>query len=290
MSTNYAMLLDGGFLRHKLSTPATSVDAAGISKFAAEVQKLPCLASMRLHRIYFYDSKPLQGSETKPLGGGSVDFGASPTAARNQSLQAALCREPFFALRFGELFLEEARVAVRSESLPVAWDASWLTRLLLQRNATLNQLYRDEIVVMQERARLSASEFYEQGGHEPLRRELRLKPQTLYNFGGKLALSRSPWDAHEFPARVHDENGRISLVLLQAEIERSPGADVAAIVRASTHRNPYTGEAMAYDAETGVISFKCLHTAFHPPAPPDLCAVAVGPLGDKPAVRRYPVS
>jgi hypothetical protein len=186
-----------------------------------------------------------------------------------------------------EAFLSEARTAVRSEVPPVAADASWLTKLVMQRNATLNQLYREEIVLMQQRARLSASEFHEQGGHEPLRRELRLSPRTLYNFGGKLALSRSLWDAHEFPARVHDQNGRISLVLLQAEIERSPGADVAAVVRGSKHRNPYTGEAMEYDPGTQVISFKCLHTAFHPPEPPDRCAVAVSPLGEKPIKGRY---
>ncbi|MBC8027757.1 MAG: hypothetical protein H7Y89_17325, partial [Steroidobacteraceae bacterium] len=189
-----------------------------------------------------------------------------------------------------EAFLAEARTAVWSEIPPVAADASWLTKLLMQRNATLNQLYHEEIVLMQQRARVGANEFYEQGAHEPLRRELRLVPRTLYNFGGKLALSRSRWDAHEFPARVHDQNGRISLVLLQAEIERTPGADVAAVVRASKHRNPYTSEAMEYDPGAGVISFKCQHTAFHPPEPPDLCAVAVAPLGDKPVVRKYPVT
>jgi uncharacterized LabA/DUF88 family protein len=110
MSINFAMLLDGGFIRHKLSTSTKQVDAAGIRDFVANVMKLPCLAGMRLHRIYFYDSKPLQVSETKPLGGGLVDFGASATAARNKSLHAALCREPFFALRFGELHLEGWRL------------------------------------------------------------------------------------------------------------------------------------------------------------------------------------
>ncbi len=190
----------------------------------------------------------------------------------------------------GEAFLAEARVAVRSEVPPVAAGASWLTRLLMQRNATLNQLYREEIVLMQQRARLSAREFFEQGGHEPLRRELRVSPRTLYNFGGKLAMSRSPWDAHELPARVHDQNGRISLVLLQAEIERARGADVAAVVRASKHRNPYTGEAMVYDAGSQVISFKCLHTAFHPPEPPDRCAVAVAPLEGRAVAGKYPIT
>jgi uncharacterized LabA/DUF88 family protein len=111
MAISYAMLLDGGFIRHKLSTSTNHIDAVGISAFASNVSRLPCLSGMRLHRIYFYDSKPLQSTEIKPLGGGSVDFGASPTATRNKSLQASLCKEPFFALRFGELFLEGWRVS-----------------------------------------------------------------------------------------------------------------------------------------------------------------------------------
>jgi hypothetical protein len=99
MSIHYAMLLDGGFLRRKLGTSSKPVDAAAISAFASSVGRLPCLAGLRLHRIYFYDSRPLEGSEQTPLQGAAVDFGSSKTATRNKSLHAALCREPFFALR-----------------------------------------------------------------------------------------------------------------------------------------------------------------------------------------------
>jgi uncharacterized LabA/DUF88 family protein len=104
------MLLDGGFIRHKLSTAQKPVDAAGVSAFARALSKLPCLKDMRLHRIYFYDSRPLEVSEKKPLSGDTIDFGASSTAARNKSLQALLVQQPFFALRFGELFLEGWRL------------------------------------------------------------------------------------------------------------------------------------------------------------------------------------
>jgi hypothetical protein len=100
----------------------------------------------------------------------------------------------------------------------------------------------------------------------------------FYNFGGKLALSRSTWDAHQFPSRVHDEDGRVELILLQAQVEEHPELDIATIVGTSGHRNPYTGNAMEYDSRARTISFPCLHTAFHPPEPADQCAVA---LGDK---------
>lgn len=110
MSISYAMLLDGGFIRHKLSTSSNPVNAAAIRDFTSAVGRLPCLAGMRLHRICFYDSRPLQGTETKPLGGGLMDFGATPIASRNSRLLAALCKEPFFALRFGELMLQGWRL------------------------------------------------------------------------------------------------------------------------------------------------------------------------------------
>lgn len=110
MQISYAMLLDGGFLRYKLSTPKAHVNAAGISAFAGKVAKLPCLSGMRLHRVYFYDSKPLEGSSKAPLGGQPINFGASATAARNKSLQASLVKEPFFAMRYGELFHEGWRL------------------------------------------------------------------------------------------------------------------------------------------------------------------------------------
>ena len=106
MAISYAMLLDGGFIRRKLGTKKTPADAAAISAFAASVQKLQCLDQMRLHRIYCYDAKPLEGIAKVPLGGGDMDFGATEVAARNKSIQASLLKEPFFALRFGELFHE----------------------------------------------------------------------------------------------------------------------------------------------------------------------------------------
>lgn len=110
MAISYAMLLDGGFLRRKLGTSKKPVDALAISEFTSQAANLPCLSGMRLHRIYFYDSRPLETLEEKPWGGGAIDFGRSEAAARNKSLQAALTKEPYFALRFGELYLEGWRL------------------------------------------------------------------------------------------------------------------------------------------------------------------------------------
>jgi hypothetical protein len=176
----------------------------------------------------------------------------------------------------GAAFLSESRTALLDGEPHVARDASWVIRLLLQNNATFNQEFRETIEPMRERASLDARQFYERKAYEPLRRGLRVEPGIFYNLGGKLALSRSTWDPHQFLSRVHDEDGRIALLLLQAQMEAQPGADMAALVRSSTLRNPYTGEPMEYDAQAGTMEFACLETAFHPPEPAHRCAVDLG--------------
>jgi hypothetical protein len=176
----------------------------------------------------------------------------------------------------GVAFLSESRTALLGGMPYVAGDASWVVRLLLQKNATFNQEFRETIEPMLGRSSLDAREYYEHKAYEPFRREFHVAPAMFYNLGGKLALSRSTWDAQLFPARVHDEDGRITLLLLQAQIEEHPDLDVATLVRSSTLRNPYTGEPMEYDSRAGTIGFACLHTAFHPPEPADRCAVALG--------------
>src|SRR5262245_57420525 len=104
----YAMLLDGGFVRYKLSTPSSPVDAAGVSAFTAKVSALSCLQGMRLHRIYFYDSKPLESAENKPLGGGRIDFGSS-TPAVPRSEHSTKGRRHADRARYRQPDVEETR-------------------------------------------------------------------------------------------------------------------------------------------------------------------------------------
>jgi uncharacterized LabA/DUF88 family protein len=113
MPHSYAILLDAGFVRYKLGSSRNPADAGGIRAFARQIASLPCVTGKHLHRIYFYDAKPLDLVSTPPLGGGVVDFGASSTAVRNKRIHAELLREPFFALRFGELVHEGWRLKSR---------------------------------------------------------------------------------------------------------------------------------------------------------------------------------
>lgn len=178
----------------------------------------------------------------------------------------------------GEAFVSEARIALLSEPHPMLMRSSWLTRLALQENATLNEEYLTVFAPMRLRASLNAREYYRQEAYERLPYTIRALPPPLFNLGGKLALRSSAWfpGVQLYLARVHDQNGRISLVLLQAEIEERPDTAVEDVVRRSTHRNPYTDDPMEYDARAQTVGFECLHTVFHPPAPPDLCRFPIG--------------
>lgn len=118
MSLCYAMLLDGGFLRRKLGTTQSPATARAIADFTNAVQRLPHLAGMRLHRIYYYDAKPLDDAVTVPLGGGRRDFGVSDLAIQNRRIQTELPREPFFALRFGELSHDGWHLKPRIQNRP----------------------------------------------------------------------------------------------------------------------------------------------------------------------------
>lgn len=177
-----------------------------------------------------------------------------------------------------EAFVSEARIALLSEEPPILMGSSWPMKLVAQENATSNDDYVTNVIPMLHCASLRAGEYYRQKAYEPRTHQLRLFPPPLYNLGGKLALSRAR-DTAQFPARVHDQNGRILLVLLQSEIERRPeSTEVKQVLEASEYRNPYTDSPMEYDTEARTIGFRCVHTIFHPPDPPDACAFSIGPV------------
>ncbi len=56
-----------------------------------------------LFRIYYYDCPPYDRKETNPVSGRQIDFGATPTARRNQSLCDAIALKPHVAFRRGVL-------------------------------------------------------------------------------------------------------------------------------------------------------------------------------------------
>jgi len=174
----------------------------------------------------------------------------------------------------GETFLAEARIAMLSDKSynvflagPVAW-----TRLALQENATLNDNYLMTTIPLRLRAALSASEYYAQRGFELPDVKVRLFPPPLYNLGGRFVLKflADQNGLTGYISRVHDTDGRIALVLLQAEILAAAGRPIDRVVAESRYRNPYTLEPMIYDPAEGTLSFECLGNAA------DACAIAIG--------------
>jgi len=100
---SYAILIDGGFAKRKLGTYNEAAVASDFERLIDRITDLEQLSGMRLHRIYYYDSAPLQTSRDKPLQGGMVEFGATPQVAKAKQLFSELSRMPFMALRLGEL-------------------------------------------------------------------------------------------------------------------------------------------------------------------------------------------
>src|SRR5688572_19230804 len=113
MPPAYAILLDGGFVRRKLGGSRAPAGAGEICALTEWLSVLPCTAGMRLHRIYFYDAKPLEEIARIPLSDEIIDFGSSAAAFHNRQIQSALIQRPFYALRFGELLHEGWRLRRR---------------------------------------------------------------------------------------------------------------------------------------------------------------------------------
>lgn len=100
---HYAILIDGGFAKRKLGNGARPATAQDFQQLIDVLRDLPELREMHLHRVYYYDSVPLEGSHDKPLGGGKIEFSNQPIATRSRQLFEQLWKLPFVALRLGDL-------------------------------------------------------------------------------------------------------------------------------------------------------------------------------------------
>lgn len=99
----YAILIDAGFIKRKLGSQTSPLDAEGVFAFLSNLKAHPVLTGMRLHRVYWYDAPPLQNRVRKPLAGGEIDFGATALGRANTKLIADLCKAPYFSFRKGDL-------------------------------------------------------------------------------------------------------------------------------------------------------------------------------------------
>lgn len=103
MPVNFAVLIDGGFAKRKLGNAKAPATADDFQRLVTAICTNPALENMRLHRVYYYDSVPLESTEKKPLNGGVIEFSKEPLVARSKQLFLHLSRLPLMALRLGEL-------------------------------------------------------------------------------------------------------------------------------------------------------------------------------------------
>lgn len=106
----YAILIDGGFARRMLGSSERPADSNDIRALVKCICDAPQLQGQHLHRIYYYDASTLVGKETKPLGGGVLDFSNTPLASRSSEIFNTLKTEPYFAMRMGETSFNGWRV------------------------------------------------------------------------------------------------------------------------------------------------------------------------------------
>ena len=98
---SYAILIDGGFAKRKLGSSKRPVTTQTFSDLVARLQAQSPLDHMRMHRVYYYDSVPLETSHARPLQGSTIEFGNSDVAQRSRDLFDGLAKMPFMALRLG---------------------------------------------------------------------------------------------------------------------------------------------------------------------------------------------
>lgn len=143
MSPSFAVLLDAGFLKYRLATYPTPLDATQVQEFIDQIKGLPALKDMRLHRVYFYDSRPLEGSDKNPIDGTTIDFSASPTAGHNRNLQFQVSRLPYVSVRYGELHQTGWEIKkkilhkARSKAGPVTVDAQHIKPNIQQKGVDM---------------------------------------------------------------------------------------------------------------------------------------------------------
>lgn len=100
----FAILIDAGFARYALKRKKGDphIGAPEIEALIDAVGRQPAVEGMRLHRVYYYDAKPLSGKIKRP-DGKEFEFSNSTMSQISQQQHAALARVPYVAMRFGEL-------------------------------------------------------------------------------------------------------------------------------------------------------------------------------------------
>jgi uncharacterized LabA/DUF88 family protein len=116
LPVKYAVLIDGGFIRRRLGSPAAPMTLLQVKRFIERLREHPALSQSALYRIYWYDAQPLEGIAKRPLKGGQVNFGDTTRARTQRALLRDLGALPHVSIRRGDLVFRGWRI--RNGRLP----------------------------------------------------------------------------------------------------------------------------------------------------------------------------
>lgn len=103
LNPKFAILLDGGFVKAKLSGQKRRFPGVEhIEGECARIAEHATLVGYDLLRIYFCDAQPASGTIVNSISGEKTNLGATKTHVLNMALQQKLELRPNFALRLGE--------------------------------------------------------------------------------------------------------------------------------------------------------------------------------------------
>lgn len=182
-------------------------------------------------------------TELSPTQAQSLQALLKPLTPEEVSIDKSLTGE----LRFSAENWKTAPKETPEGVSPIMW-------LLYQPAATSNLTYRHTIKPTFAMSKMSAPEFYERA-QTPIK-PIEFSRFNPYNLGGKMDLSRN-WQFSPYIGRGHDLAGIYSLVALQLELKTNPPQDVAAAIKSSPFKNPYTEKPFDYDPATKALSFQC---------------------------------
>ncbi|PWD83760.1 NYN domain-containing protein [Ignatzschineria cameli] len=104
---SYAILIDGGFAKHKLwDRRLKNVTNDSLLKLVELIQDSEHLKGGRLHRVYFYDSEPLSSETENPVSFEKINFAKTHVYTEAMDLLKELQRNPYWAFRKGELHMQ----------------------------------------------------------------------------------------------------------------------------------------------------------------------------------------
>lgn len=104
---SYAILIDGGFAKHKLwDRRLKQVTNDSLLELVELIKKDEHLSGAHLHRVYYYDSEPLSSEAENPISSEKIRFSKTHVYKDAVELLRKIQTNPYWALRRGELHMQ----------------------------------------------------------------------------------------------------------------------------------------------------------------------------------------